>query len=180
MLFQRPFAFGFALATLPLLGACNQMGALSGAGGSGALTPVVMPASAGAIAALAATSSPSPDAILAGAPEGIATPSNPNGIGSGVLSAITDAQNTRVRHRATSFILNTASSFDPTGLSGHAVGLVEQVQDHIEEEQQQRIDAEVEKAIAEGMALQAKAQKENTEPQKAARTDKTARKKPTP
>ena len=74
---------------------------------------------------------------------------------SGILAAIADARQTEARHRMTSAGLNLATSFDPTGLSGYAVGAVEEAQQQIEDEKYRRIDQEVEKAIAEGLALQA-------------------------
>ena len=65
--------------------------------------------------------------------------------GSGALAAIADAQQTQAKHRMTSAALNLASSFDPTGLSGYAVGAVEEAQQQIEDEKYRRIDEEVEK-----------------------------------
>ncbi|MBM1170888.1 hypothetical protein [Microvirga arabica] len=97
--------------------------------------------------------------------------------GSGVLAAIADAKRTEGRHRMTSAGLNLATSFDPTGLSGYAVGAVEEAQQQIEDEKYRRIDEEVEKAIAEGLALQA--QNENPESQGTEeRRRKDARRKP--
>jgi hypothetical protein len=98
--------------------------------------------------------------------------------GSGVLAAITDARQTAARHRMTSVGLNLASSFDPTGLSGYAVNAVEETQQQIEDEKYRRIDAEVEKAIAEGLALQAQGQ-ELEDQETTGKGRKVSRRKPT-
>ncbi|MBB4041924.1 hypothetical protein GGR34_003607 [Microvirga flocculans] len=76
-------------------------------------------------------------------------------MGSGALAAIADMQETQARHRMTSTVLNQAASFDPTGLSGYAIGHIEAEQDRIEEEKSRRVDEEIEKALAEAEALQA-------------------------
>ena len=103
----------------------------------------------------------------------------PEAAGSGVLAAIADARQTEARHRMTSAGLNLASSFDPTGLSGFGVSAVEEAQQQIEDEKYRRIDEEVEKAIAEGLALQREI--ENAETQGTRAEDgKTLRRKPTP
>lgn len=94
-------------------------------------------------------------ALLAACTQTTVPDSPPEPPSSGVFGAIADAQRTKARHRMTSTLLNRASGFDPTGLSGYAIDAIEQEQERIEEEKYRRIDEEVEKAIAEGEALQA-------------------------
>ncbi|MBJ6127138.1 hypothetical protein [Microvirga splendida] len=96
----------------------------------------------------------------------------------GIMAAIQDAQRTQARHKATSAVLGHASALDPTGLSGFAIDALEEQQERIEEEKYRRIDEEVEKAIAEGMALQARSEALE---QKAGNTRPgTSRRKPNP
>ena len=103
----------------------------------------------------------------------------PEAGGSGILAAIADARQTEARHRMTSAGLSLASSFDPTGLSGYAVGAVEEAQQQIEDEKYRRIDEEVEKAIAEGLALQAQ-NKEMTDQGAETGRRRVSRRKPAP
>ena len=98
-------------------------------------------------------------------------PPEPGVIGSGALAAINEAQATQVRHRVTSFALNQAASFDPTGLSGYGVAAIEEEQARIEEEQSRRIDEESAKALAQADA--AAAETERLERQKASAARRT-------
>ncbi len=75
-------------------------------------------------------------------------------------------------------MLNHASGHDPTGLSGYAIDAIEEQQERIEEEKYRRIDEEVEKAIAEGMALQVR--HEDLERQKSNSATKPPRRKTSP
>jgi hypothetical protein len=81
--------------------------------------------------------------------------SDPEPVGSGLLAAIEDSHRTRARHRLTSAVANQAAGFDPTGLSGFALGAMEEEQARIEDEKHQRIEQELEKALAEAEALRA-------------------------
>jgi uncharacterized membrane protein YqiK len=77
---------------------------------------------------------------------------------SGLLAAINDARRTQARHRLTSTLANHAAGFDPTGVSGWGISAMQEVQDRVEEEKQQKIDAELEKALAQGEAYRAQSE----------------------
>lgn len=96
------------------------------------------------------------------------------GLGTGVLSAIGEAESARTRHAVTSAALNHAASFDPTGLSGYVINPIEDAQMRIEEENERRVDEQVARTIAQAEAMQALSQ--NLERQKAAGTAAPARK----
>jgi len=104
--------------------------------------------------------------------------SDPAPVGSGLLAAIEDSHQTRARHRLTSAVANQAAGFDPTGLSGFAISAMEEEQARIEDEKDQRIEEELERALAEAEAL--RAQSGGLERQKVGASGKPAPRKPTP
>jgi hypothetical protein len=81
------------------------------------------------------------------------------GPGTGVLSAIGEAESARTRHAVTSTALNHAASFDPTGLSGYLIDPIEDEQMRIEDENERRVDEQVARTIAQAEAMQALSQK---------------------
>jgi len=104
--------------------------------------------------------------------------SDPEPVGSGLLAAIEDSRRTRAQHRLTSTVANHATGFDPTGLSGFALSAMEEEQARIEDEKDQRIEQELEKALAEAEAL--RAMNEGLERQKASSTRRPASRRTTP
>jgi len=115
--------------------------------------------------------------LLAACTQTAAPASDSGPVGSGLLAAIEDSQQTRARHRLTSAVANQAAGFDPTGLSGFALGAMEEEQARIEDEKDQRIEQELDKALAEAEAL--RAMSEDLDSQKAGAAGKASRRKAT-
>ncbi len=103
-------------------------------------------------------------------------PAAPGVIGSSAMAAISEAHTTRMRHIATSNVLNKAAGFDRTGIAAAAVAVIEEKQAQIEEEQARRVDEEIEKLVVEAEALLVDFEKREQEEARAAKRAPSHRK----